>query len=354
VNLKRMNSKYRSRCKRCQSRIAVGDSIYWSRETGALCVKCGTSDSASEQSKVETRAVEIPKATVHGQEHFFTIDWADFREIAKDVVFNRHSNLKRAMNRGYLLTHLCTGESSFHGFTTGQVQRWLTEGFRTDAIKGMGDFIPPVREKRRLKFSDEGDEFHLDLAHSGVDEYMSSWTKRDVIPGVAIMAQSMFSGMVDAKVVNAYNVWICRAAFALESAGIDCQITIDFPSWNLWSKFGSKAWNSSGSELMHNIVRVKKENEATDFLSWSPMLSPAALRGFGFALGAIHADAVGVDVSDSFGRGIPDQSQWSVYYDHDRREIRILNAYMGSEARTFPEDRMTAMLRTAIEELKGN
>jgi len=75
--------------------------------------------------------------------------------------------------------------SGFYGYTTGQLKRWVTEGYSTDVIQGLQEFIPPVREKRRLQFLEEGDELHLDIAWSGSDNYFSEWTKREVIPGLA-------------------------------------------------------------------------------------------------------------------------------------------------------------------------
>lgn len=278
-------------------------------------------------------------------EKFFTIDWADFKELLRDSILNNSTKKKfvRQHNRTRFLEWSSEADS-WKGYTIGQLKRWITEGYTTDAISGLGEFIPPIRDKRKLIFAEEGDEFHYDIAASGDENYMSSFTKRESIPGVALEACIMFSGAISASVVNAYEAWICKVAFSLETSGIDTQITLDFPSMNLDE-------GNSGA-LWHNIVRVKKENEASDFLSWSSMLSPAGLRSFGFALGALHCDAENKNVSRSFGRGIPHQRAWTVSYNHDRRTIEIKNAYMGSD-REFPEAEMTRQLRNALKEMQG-
>lgn len=347
--LRKMASKYAGRCKQCRKPYKVGDTIYWSPTTKAVCFPaCGeskTEPNGKQEEKIAVSNVKLPASVERGNETFFTIDWADFKEILKDAAFNKKvSAMQNISNASRILSYL--GRESFSGATDSQIKRWLTDGFQTDAIKGLAEFIPPIREKRRLKFTEEGDEFHIDLAWSGADEYMSEWTKREVIPGVAIEASIMFAGSVPAKTVAAYNVWICKTAYSLEAAGVDCQVTLDFPSRNLFER------DTNRGQLVHNIVRVKKENETSDFLSWSPMLSPAALRVFGFSLGCVHADAAGKTVTHSFGNGIHESTKWAVEYDEDRRVIQIKNAYMDSYS-DFPEESMTRQLRDVLKKLNS-
>ena len=285
-------------------------------------------------------------------ELYFTIDWADFKSNLKQVIVeSKPANFAPINRRAFEEWSKSAG--SFSGVSLGQMQRWLTDGYKTESIHGLSEFTPPIREKRKLRFNEEGDEFHVDLAYSGVDNYMSEWTKRETIPGVAIEAGIMFSGGTDSKVVAEYETWICKIAYSLESAGIDCQITLDFPSWNLGYKVDSsdRRIRAGSGNLYHNIVRVKKENEASDFLSWSAMLSPAALRNFGFALGTLHCESRGEKVSGSFGRGVPERSNWKCRYDANRRTIVIENNYM--HARSFPFEDMTRQFRDCLREMQG-
>ena len=231
---------------------------------------------------------------------YFRIDWNDFRDFLKSAILNRETpGMNRASNRRQTLAHL--EGSSWAGFTQNQLKDWIQNGFKSDSIQGLEDLSPPIREKRKLRFSDEGDELNIDLVLSGSDNYYSTWSKRESIPGVSIEAGIMFSGSVDARTVAQYSSWLCGLAYSLESAGVDTEITLDFPSWQLDEKRPKR--------LFHNVVRVKKQNETTDFFSWSPMLSPAALRGFGFTLGYLHADRDNFDCSGSFGRGVPERGR---------------------------------------------
>ena len=279
---------------------------------------------------------------------YFTVDWADFKAQLKAVIVEGKSASEFLKVNARSFEEHAKHAGSFTGVSLGQMQRWLTEGYQTESIHGLSEFTPPIRDKRKLRYAEEGDEFHLDLAYSGVDNYMSEWTKRETIPGVAIEAGIMFAGMVDSKTVAEYETWICKVAYSLESAGIDCQITLDFPSWNL---SGSRYNRAGSGKLYHNIVRVKKENEASDFLSWSAMLSPAALRNFGFALGDLHCDSRGERISSTFGRGVPERRNWKCRYDSDRRVIVIENAY--NRGGNFPADDMTRQFRDCLREMQG-
>ena len=295
-------------------------------------------------------------AVAKKSESYFTIDWFDFKERMLRYYRNGDTSSWLTINRNSAARHMDGG--TWNGFTKNQAKRWLEDGFHAETIAGLSDMVPPIRDKRKLIFGEEGDEFHYDLLQSGDDNYMSHFSKRETIPGIAIEAGIMFASGVSERTVGAYAVWICRIAHSLESAGVDCQITLDFPSWNMMSQTAKhlKAGKRSGEgTLYHNVVRVKKENEASDFLSWSAMLSPAALRGFGFTLGDLHADYLGVPISGTFGRGVPERFEWKVKYDADRRTIVVENQYMSSGWGDidFPETKMTDQFRAALREMQG-
>lgn len=280
---------------------------------------------------------------------FHTVEWSDFKSYLRDAIFDGKAPEGMKINSNSFIEH-ARSSGSWRGYSSGQLQRWITEGYKTEAIHGLGEFIPPVRDKRKLIFGEEGDEFHFDIAASGDDNYMSFFTKQESIPGVAIEAGIMFSAGVSAETVNAYNTWLCKCAYSLEASGIDTQITLDFPSWNL-SEGGGRRVSAGTGTLFHNIVKVKKENEASDFLSWSPMLSPAALRNFGFALGDLHCEALGERITGSFGRGVPERHSWRVNYNAERRTIEVVNAY--SAYGSFPEVDMTRQFREALKTMQG-
>ena len=352
--MRKMTSRYNGRCKRCRASFTAGSEIYWSKASGALCLSCG----AGERSETETETPKasgnskpsktkapanksLPGITESGRDEYFTLEWPVLRNVVKQALQEgKVSACKRQANATHILRHT-QGATSWNGYTAGQLERWVTQGYDTETLKGLGEFTPPLREKRRYRYSDDGEEILVDRALSGDDDYYGEWTKRENIPGVAIEAEIMFCAGVSPEIVNAYNVFICQALFTLEAEGIDCQVTLKFSSDDA----------ASDGKFQHSIVRVKKENEATDFRSFSAMLSPAALRAFGFTALILHSEAKGMTASGSLGRGNPSAKEWKVEWDSERRVLKFDCPYMGD--RSFPAEEMQRKLKAALHAMKS-
>lgn len=286
--------------------------------------------------------MDLPKTHKEGKDSYFTIGWVFLRDLVKESLENngRVSGFKIAHNAQSVKRDTCE-VSTWQGYSADQLRRWVTEGYRTDILDGISD-AKPIREKRRYLYVEEGEEMHIDRALSGEDNYMSEWSKREVIPGAAVEAEVMFSAGTKAEIVNAYNVWLCRAISSLEAAGIDCQLTLKFSSENCFD----------GAGAGHTIVKVKSENEDLDFTSFSAILSPAALRTFGFCALTLHAESAGKPVSGTMGRGrynVRPTPDWNVSFNSKRQVLEIDCPYQPKE---FPAGRMDSLLQKAILEMK--
>jgi len=195
----------------------------------------------------------------------------------------------------------------------------------------------PIREKRRFRYLEEGEEFHVDVLYEGSDNYFSDWTKREVIPGLAVEIEIGFRAQVSASVLRDYCDFICRALYALESSGVDCEVTVSNTVTGLWR---------DNSKATTRIV-VKKENEATDFRSWSAMLSPATYRAYGFAAKTMHAEKANRKCSD--GQGASHFPTWAVKFDKARRVV-VISCY-SKESHYFPRESMENQLKIALKEI---
>jgi len=350
---KPIKARYPGKCKTCKKPFAQGATVFWSKASGTLCEACGseqgsgngqsqeTAQSGSQSAAEPVKPVNVPGTTEHGKDTYFTIDFAELRDIVKSALKTGTVPLKMRKGNVDKIVHHTQGVGTrFHGYTAGQLGRWIDEGFQSGAIQGLADFTPPIREKRHYVYLEEGEEIHIDRALSGEDNAYGDWTKRETIPGVAIEAECMFSAGTKPETVNAYNTWICRAIYALESAGIDCEVTMKFSSDNATGE----------GKNNHSIVRVKRENEQTDFQSFSPILSPAALRTFGFTAIVLHAEKRGKQVASGLGHGRK-ATLWSVKWDAERRVLTFDCPYMPS---SFPEGKMDTEFRQALREMKSN
>jgi hypothetical protein len=286
--------------------------------------------------------LKLPTARKESGDSYFTIGWNDLREIVKEALTNRRvAGLEIAANREQIQAHTTGVGRGFYGYTPAQLLSWVNDGFQTEILDSLDD-TKPIREKRRYRYVEEGEEIHVDRALSGEDNFMSDWTKRESIPGAAVEAEVMFSAGTSSDIVNAYNVWLCRAISSLEAAGIDTQLTLKFSSQD--------CFNGAGDG--HTIVRVKSENEDLDFASFSAILSPACLRTFGFVAICLHAESAGKPASGSLGRGrynVKPTPDWGVNFNSKRGVLEVNCPY---QPKSFPAERMDSALKSAIKDMK--
>lgn len=270
----------------------------------------------------------------------FVMDWADLKQVVLAAIGNDGENFEKliplAHNRSCIQKYCKTPEVRWAGYSAGQLERWLIEGFQTEAIQGLSEFIPPIRDKRKFMFSEEGDEFHFDIAAGGGDNFMSRFTTREQIPGLALEIGMGFRGGTSAEILNAYQVWLCRIAFSLDAAGIDTEITLRNRTQGIFQR---------NTGQYDTLIRVKKENEVSDFVSWSAMLSPGGFRGLVFAAKSIHASARGYSVSPDMGSSIG--PGWIVKFVPETRTMVFDCPH--SPYGTFPEEDMTRQLREQLK-----
>jgi hypothetical protein len=336
-------SRFPGRCVLCGGKFFAGDRIFYGGKKQTFHPACAPNQSKSNP--------EIPTAgdppsfsnfeagKLAGDRKRFVIDWSDLQAALRDAYAGK-SICKSSENSRRVLVDCVKDDSTWKGFSEAQARDWLENGYEIEGLQ-IEDFAPPIREKRRFIYAEEGDEIDLSAAWSGEDNYMGEWTKRDVIPGIAMEFRIGFNGSVSAWVVNAYIRWIAQAVFAIESAGIDAEISIDYHARTTYA--------SGRNTMQSRIIRVKKENETVDLTAWSAMLSPAAFRTFAFTAAVLAGDAVGERVTGGIGQSKGEN--WDCRYDAESGRIV---AECDAKAHSFPEEAMTAKLKKAIENLKGN
>jgi hypothetical protein len=272
---------------------------------------------------------------------YYTIDWPDFKVWLGRSMEGEIPSVSRSANRTVIRDALTGGQ--WYGYTEREAKDWLRNGYRTSALDGIADSVAPIRERRKFLFQEEGDEYYHDRMLDGDDLFFSEMTPQERIPGVALEISLVFSSFTNANIITEYLGWVCQTIYSLEVSGVDSEITLDFPTVGLN--------RNQMDTVYHNIVRVKAENEVTSFSSFSPMISPAAFRGFGFSLMGLHADRDKFNCNPTLGRGMQHIKEWSVSYDSDRRVILFQNHYHG--ATNFPRELMTSQFQTALDQMRG-
>jgi hypothetical protein len=267
----------------------------------------------------------------------FNIDWNDLKQTMLNIT-ERKMPAMRAHNVSLMDGWLNSPNRSWTGFSASDVKRWLTRGYQLDGLNFDNPPIP-IREKRRLIFNEDGEEFHLDRAYSGEDSVFSEWTTREVIPGLAIEAEIGLSAATSNSVMTAYFQFLCRAVYALEQAGVDLQVTLNLTCMDLYGRDSNTIYSTK--------IRVKRENEATDFSNWSAMFSPAAMRAYGFCAQVHHTDSAKVDCPAYMGLyAVPFLKDWAVDWDAENARIHI--RAVQHQAQEFPTEYMETQLREAL------
>lgn len=256
----------------------------------------------------------------------------DLNKMPIEITQNRFG-----LNR--LIQDWRTDIGGFYGATTAQVIGWLHNGYRQPGLV-IDPPIVPTRKRRRLKFAEEG-ELQIDLAYSGHDYPFIAWDERMIMPGMSVRIYTQMESTTPASVFIAYNRWILRALIALEEAGIDLEVWM---TAHLQSCFAR-----SHNELRFNI-KVKNEGEQTDFVSWSPILSPGGFRHLDFLATYLISDRNGYEVKSGMGHGKNmGESKWRVSYDPDTLQLKFECPWV---PKIFPEAEMDIQLREVLQNVR--
>ena len=333
---RRITARYRGICRACGKRINVGDEIVFRGSKNSTHAQCEPSPEPDKKPDGFGRPAEVKS---NGKPSDRTvIDFPDLKRVAQEV-YAGNSAESLPINCEYASILLNRGDTGFTGYSSAQAQDWLANGYRDEALQGLEDFAPPIREKRRFVYGEEGDEIDLSAAWSGEDNFMTHWTKRDVIPGVSLVFEMAFVCHTSASVIIAYERWLARATEAITAAGIDPEISISFP--------GQLCGIGGRGTLNHtSLVRVKRANETVDIHAWSAMLSPAAYRSFGFLSKLMHGEEMGQRVGYGLSQNHGGNS-WAVEYDNENGQIVVRCPF--SPNGRFPEEDMTAQLKPPLK-----
>lgn len=257
-----------------------------------------------------------------------------FEAIDKKRVCKNQSNQSHVMD----LVRSWDRHDHFYGPSSAQMREWLHKGYQQPGLV-LDPPIEPVRKRRRVIYGEEG-ELQIDLMYSGHDYPFLDWTKRETMPGMHCKIHANFQAGTRVDVIAEYYRFVLRSLIALEGSGVDLEIWLTSYSVDLFSR---------SNKALESNVQVKKEGEQTDYLGWSPMLSPGGYRHLKFLHYILASDAHGLVANSSLGRGVNQSQPWEIAYDP---EERILSFKCPYHPHDFPEKEMEMQLRTVLSEAR--
>jgi hypothetical protein len=323
--------RYSGKCRKCGKMISAGNRAYWHGG------RRGISHYPQCDIETEDRKPEKPKKS----ERAFIIDWGRVRETYLALIEGRKTPsdvCKRRNNQSVLQSNLdrwtSTDGPRWTGASSNDMKTWIRSGFHVPGIENASPELIPTRQRRKLKFSEDG-ELQLDLALSGFDYPFLEWEKRERKPGMKIEVGMCFASSTDAPVVVAYERWVAQLISTLEEFGYDLEVNIVSPVDNSWI-------GNPGREK--TIIRVKRENEASDFSEWSALFSPGGYRHLVFLATIMGADENGQDITTGLGTCFT--TAWEVSLDGDTRVMEIGNPMT---PRDFPEASMSEKFISLVQ-----
>jgi hypothetical protein len=337
---RRITSRYPGRCAKCGDSIQAGDEIYWQRGSKAIYhVRCYGSEPAPTAPPITLSDDEKVNGRLES-----TFALSDVKDELRRVLDGNYSQFQNQESAGYRAYKLSDSDSianpsRWHGYTKDEMLEWLKIGYRADAFQDIHEIAPPLRKRRKYIYADEG-EMQIDLVLSGFDFPFRQWTKRENVPGLSIDVSMAFSAHVSESVIGAYQKWIARAVYTLETEGIDLDINVINTVTGIFPDDGGKP--------VVTRINVKRENEATDFANWSVMFSPGGFRGLMFLAKCMHARKRGTYALTGLGR--PQGEAWDLKFNPDTRQITIVNH---ARASNFPADEMQEKLYAIVHNFKS-
>lgn len=227
-----------------------------------------------------------------------------------------------------------TSAKSFKGATADEMFDWIQNGYSAPEFSA-GEDYSPQRDEQTIVFGEEG-ELDLTLAWSGHDYPYLQWTPEERKPGIRIEAQMNWSAFVNPSVLAEYGAWLAGLLNGLETQGYDIELDLVSIQHHLYT-------DTRDPDVDKTTVRVKRENELTDFTEWSCMFSPGGFRHLFFTAYALGAHKLGKQINMGYGK--PLGKGFIAEYDVDTATLFI---GVNSSATSFPAEDMTRRVSEAM------
>lgn len=241
--------------------------------------------------------------------------------------------------RQYKYTEVCAycvwcQQQVWNGGSFGQTLDWLRDGYSAPEFAHSAEYVP-MAEKKRPTWNEEPDgDLDLGRLYGGYDDPYLVPADQDKMPGLRVMIEFAFACGVTTETIQQYGAWVAGLLGSLESSGYD--LTVD-----LWIPLDKLFVGSKGRDNV--LVRVKRENEVSNFHEWSALFSPTGYRHLGFCAKLVAGDKIKTKAVDHLGMTLGGYS-WGLDYEKDESILKIHvdqrgSHYYGGDA--FPKDKLT-------------
>lgn len=216
------------------------------------------------------------------------------------------------------------------GASPTETATWLREGYRAPEFAHSAEYAA-LSEAMHWTYDEEDGEIDVDRVLSGYDAIFLDREARESRPGIRLMFEYAFACGTTAKVISQYGTWCASLITSLEASGYDLVVDIWIHLDNLFVGDGSGTRTSV-------LIRVKQENELSNFTDWSALFAPSGYRHLGFLAKNMAAEKEGKTLTGTHGLTIGGQD-WGLTYDRENQLVQVgVNQRSGNTY--FPGERL--------------
>ena len=211
-------------------------------------------------------------------------------------------------------------------------------GFRAPEFEHSAEYVM-LGQKKRPSWDDEPDgDLDMGRLYGGYDDYYMVPADDEKKPGIRVMIEFAFACGVSNDTIEQYGAWVAGLLGALEQTGYDLEV-------DMWIPLDSLFINQGGGSMRDNVlVRVKRQNEVSDFTEWSALFGPTGYRHLGFCAKLVAGDKIGLKCASGLGQTLGGTG-WGLEYDPQESILKIRVDQRGSGmygGDAFPVARLNA------------
>lgn len=205
------------------------------------------------------------------------------------------------------------GKTAWEGARPNDTLDWMEHGFRAKQFAHSAEYVPK-HDKKRVFWNEEDGEVDIGRLYGGFDDFFLDSQIRPSRPGMRLQIEYSFACSTSPHVVAQYGAWCAGFIRSLELTGYDLVV-------DMWIHLDNLYQGDCGKRTSV-LVRVKRENEISNFTEWSALFAPSGYRHLGFTAKCVAGDKIGKTASGSLGTCIYDDG-WNVKYDRQRSTVLI-------------------------------
>jgi hypothetical protein len=246
-----------------------------------------------------------------------TLDWSEVKHRFMDVVqdgkrWTGYNSGHSSVHDMYEWSRNPYREDTWIGGSPADTLKALREGFRAEEFAHSAEYVPAAKARRASWDAEEGDPDPGRL-YGGYDDFYLHSADRESRPGLRLLVDFTFAAGVKAPVIRQYGAWVAGFIGSLEQSGYDLVVDLQMVMDGIWSRSRRDTLN----------IRVKRENEVSDFTEWSALFAPTGYRHLVlYTAQLLASDKVERQCSAYHGMTLTG-TDWGVDYDAAAGEVHV-------------------------------